>query len=389
MMPKTVPDYSETIIYKLCCLNSEIKDIYIGHTTNFTKRKNQHKTSSNNPNYPGYNTYVYKFIREHGGWDNWKMVQIEECDCKNKREAESFEQEYIEKLGATLNCVNPYAQCVENPEAYKQQWYEEHKNEILEKKKENYVANKPQFLEKMKEYAEAHKEEIKEYQQEYQKENKQKISATQKVYREAHKEEISQTLKDWRETNKDKIKEQRQQIVTCECGHQHTFGNKHAHLKTQFHIDYENAKNGIVKEDENTEEKMQQKKEEMKIKQKEYRDQHAEQIKQSKKKYNDTHKEKNAEQKQQYYKEHRDQILEQSKQYVEENKQKIKENQQKYYQAKKEQILEKQKTTFVCECGSTIRYAGISEHLRSGKHTSFMESKKANDLPDDALVQPA
>ena len=42
-MPKNPADYSETIIYKLVCKDSSIKEIYIGHTTNFVQRKNSHK----------------------------------------------------------------------------------------------------------------------------------------------------------------------------------------------------------------------------------------------------------------------------------------------------------------------------------------------------------
>jgi len=44
-MPKNPADYSETIIYKLVCKDSSIKDTYIGHTTNFVQRKNSHKIS--------------------------------------------------------------------------------------------------------------------------------------------------------------------------------------------------------------------------------------------------------------------------------------------------------------------------------------------------------
>ena len=43
-MPKENIDYSNTIIYKIRCKDINVSDIYIGHTTNFVKRKNQHKT---------------------------------------------------------------------------------------------------------------------------------------------------------------------------------------------------------------------------------------------------------------------------------------------------------------------------------------------------------
>ena len=88
-MPKTVPDYSNTIIYKLCCNNPEITDIYIGHTTNFIMRKNQHKNNCKNPNLRCYNYYVYQFIRENGGFDNWAMIEIVKVNCIDKKDSGS------------------------------------------------------------------------------------------------------------------------------------------------------------------------------------------------------------------------------------------------------------------------------------------------------------
>lgn len=126
-MPKTTTDYSNTIIYKLCCKDTTILDIYIGHTTNFTQRKNQHKTACCNENNKKYNQYVYQFIRDNGGWDNWSMILIKEHNLKNKREAESTEHYWIEQLGSKLNSNKPYAKCKEEPKNYKEIWYEEKK----------------------------------------------------------------------------------------------------------------------------------------------------------------------------------------------------------------------------------------------------------------------
>ena len=44
-MPKLAINYNNTHFYKLCCKDPTISDIYIGHTTDFTRRKNAHKTS--------------------------------------------------------------------------------------------------------------------------------------------------------------------------------------------------------------------------------------------------------------------------------------------------------------------------------------------------------
>jgi vacuolar-type H+-ATPase subunit I/STV1 len=215
--------------------------MYIGHTTNFSNRKNSHKICCNDINNKNYNRYVYQFIRDNGGWDNWCMIQIEERNCKDKREAESVEHECIKKLSATLNTNKPYAMCKENPKLYKQDWYEENKEQILQKAKENYEENKEQKLEYQKQYAEENKEQIKGYQEEYREKNKEKLSEQKKEYRAAHKEEAAETQKKWKEANKEKIKEQRAQIINCECGCQYTFGNKHRHLKSNIHTTYINS----------------------------------------------------------------------------------------------------------------------------------------------------
>ena len=47
-MPLTNIDFSKTIMYKICCKNLNIIDIYVGHTTDFKKRKYCHKSDCNN-----------------------------------------------------------------------------------------------------------------------------------------------------------------------------------------------------------------------------------------------------------------------------------------------------------------------------------------------------
>ena len=49
-MPKLQTDYSETIIYKLCCKDTTINQIYVGHTTNINNRKHNHKSNCCNSN---------------------------------------------------------------------------------------------------------------------------------------------------------------------------------------------------------------------------------------------------------------------------------------------------------------------------------------------------
>ena len=69
-----MPDYAKTIIYKL--INYDYPDlVYVGSTTNFTKRKQKHKESCLNEKSKKHNLKVYTNIRENDGWENWSMIK--------------------------------------------------------------------------------------------------------------------------------------------------------------------------------------------------------------------------------------------------------------------------------------------------------------------------
>src|SRR5689334_2203167 len=106
-MPKKDIDYSKALIYKLVCNDLEIKECYVGSTTDFTNRKWDHKTRCTNENGHGYNYRVYQFIRNNGGFDNWTMVQVESYPCETVLELRARERHWIEQLQATLNCKIP------------------------------------------------------------------------------------------------------------------------------------------------------------------------------------------------------------------------------------------------------------------------------------------
>ena len=103
-MPKDSIEYSNTIIYKIFCKDTSVNDIYVGHTTNFTKRKYQHKINCNS----GQKLRIYNVIRSYGGWENWDMIEIAKYNCKDAVEARIKENEHYNSLKATLNCVPPY-----------------------------------------------------------------------------------------------------------------------------------------------------------------------------------------------------------------------------------------------------------------------------------------
>jgi len=180
-MPRKPIDYSRTIIYKLCCKDPNIKDVYVGSTTDFRKRKSGHKSDCNNPNSKHHNVYVYQFIRENGGWQNWDMIMIKKyTKCESKLQCLKKERRYIEKLNTTLNITKP--------------------------------------LRTVKEYREDNKEILKQKTKIYREKNKEKIKEKGKKYWINNKVEITKRRNVYREKNKEKIKQYKNEKIKCECG---------------------------------------------------------------------------------------------------------------------------------------------------------------------------
>ncbi len=100
-------DYSNTIIYKITCKDPNITDKYVGHTIDFVKRRYAHSNNAQSEKSPNYNLKLYKFIRDNGGWNNWKMEIVNFYNCNNLREAKEKEQEHYVELQATLNSIEP------------------------------------------------------------------------------------------------------------------------------------------------------------------------------------------------------------------------------------------------------------------------------------------
>ena len=138
-MPKTPIDYSKSIIYKICCKDPEIKDIYIGSTTNFTKRKNQHKREVKSEGRQQSKYKIYQFIKNNGYWENWDMVMIEEYkDCESKLQLEKREREYYDLLKPTLNSQLPN-KTIDDGKKYQSEFYKKHIERIKERKKKKYT----------------------------------------------------------------------------------------------------------------------------------------------------------------------------------------------------------------------------------------------------------
>jgi len=237
-MPVNAINYSKTVIYKLYCINPDVKDFYIGHTTNFNQRKGHHKFNCNNNTKPSeHNRKVYQIIRDNGGFDNWKFAILQEAELNNKREAEQLERQWIEKLKPSCNFEISYGINKTNKEMdkYKQSWYQAHKPELLAKAKAHYEEHKEEKIEYQKKYYVENKDKIGDYNKKYQEENSELLKAQKKLYREKNTEMLKQGHKEWREKNKEKLQEQNSHKFDCECGMTYISKNKARHYRSKRH----------------------------------------------------------------------------------------------------------------------------------------------------------
>jgi hypothetical protein len=196
-MPRTEINYTNTVIYKIVCNDLTVTDLYVGHTTDFTKRKNAHKTNCNNANSKHYNLKVYKIIRENGGWVNWSMIEIEKFECTDANEAKARERYYLELLNAQLNSSIPGRS--------QKEYFEANKDDILLKQKQYQEANKDDRLLKQKQYQKANKEAITLKKKQHYEQNKDDILFKKKQYNEANKEAIALQKKQYYDKNKEEI----------------------------------------------------------------------------------------------------------------------------------------------------------------------------------------
>ena len=179
-MPKSIIGYSNTVIYKIVCNDENVDYIYVGSTTNFTKRKAGHKCSCNNETNEKHNQKKYIEIRNNGGWENFNMIEIEKYPCNDKREAEKREEDVKLELKANMNMIRSFL-CKDLKTNLKQ-----------------------------------------EYDKTYRKLNESKIKDDKRKYYEKNKKQ-----------NYDKNKNK---MFICECGSSVKLYSKHHHLKTKNHL---------------------------------------------------------------------------------------------------------------------------------------------------------
>jgi len=104
-MPKLPIDYNKCCIYKIEYIDNE-RLLYVGQTTNFSRRKGEHKRCCNDKKYTKHNYKLYQMIRENGGWEMFRMIEIEKYPCNDRREAEKRENEIMKSLKASMNSIH-------------------------------------------------------------------------------------------------------------------------------------------------------------------------------------------------------------------------------------------------------------------------------------------
>ena len=102
-MPRTDIDYSKTSFYRIVCRDLNIKDCYVGYTTDFRRRKSEHKRKSKLSILNGPDSMMYYFVGRNGGWDNFDMVLIKHQACEGSLDAHRIRLEYMEEFNAGLH----------------------------------------------------------------------------------------------------------------------------------------------------------------------------------------------------------------------------------------------------------------------------------------------
>ena len=222
-MPLKEINYDETHFYRIVCRDLKVKDCYVGHTTDFYSRKCRHKSNCNNTNQEHYKLYVYEFIRENGGWENWDMILIKTEKCNNELEARARERYYIEMFKSSLNSMKrPYTSAEEKRQA-SLDYYNEHREEILENHRIYYQENREERIAYKHNYYDRERDNILERKREKRLEN----------LEEERRKDREQYYK-----HKDKQLARDKEKVECECGAIISRGYIASHKKTSKHQQY-------------------------------------------------------------------------------------------------------------------------------------------------------
>jgi hypothetical protein len=181
-----MPDYSKGKIYKLTTPLSD--EVYYGSTIQLlSKRKGAHKGAFNAGNFKCKSSKLFEL-----SINDVEITLVENINCNSKEELLQRERFYIDNN----NCINKNNPIRTNKDEqeYKNKWYQQ---------------NKERIIEKTKQYNEDNKNNYKQYQKEWRQQNKNKCNEYIKEYYEENKNHFKQYKKEWYQQNKERLKEKR------------------------------------------------------------------------------------------------------------------------------------------------------------------------------------
>ena len=99
--------HSNTLLYELSCADPSLcRDSYIGMTSNLASCLRTHRGKYD---IPSSTRHLYRVIRESGGWSNWRITILEECEeGMSQREALARKRHYCKLRSPTLNNKVPF-----------------------------------------------------------------------------------------------------------------------------------------------------------------------------------------------------------------------------------------------------------------------------------------
>lgn len=210
-MPRTPIDYSKTVMYKIQCTEKP-ELVYVGHTTDFIRRQCEHRKVSRTTSSKSSHYKLYEMMRENGGWELFKMVQIKEFPCKNKREAMSEEDKCMIELKATLNTKSGVRRALTESDIKARkikhsEYHKQNREERLQKQKEYRINN----AEKIRAYEEANKDEMNRKQLIRYHDNKHLLNESRKEYAKQYREANQEKIRLYRELNREILNEKKRQ----------------------------------------------------------------------------------------------------------------------------------------------------------------------------------
>ncbi len=186
-----------SIIYQIKHKTESSYPCYVGSTCDLVSRMHSHKSCCHNKDSKKYHFYVYEFIRDFGGWNAWEFVTLASVNVSSKRQLHELESIFIKHFNAKLNVKIP----TRTPKQHRIDEKEKCKNQ--------------RTLSRLKQRENGNLARVKYYQN--------------------NREEIIEKNRIYYQENKTKIEARRREKIFCLCGCQVSRRERKKHLKTIRH----------------------------------------------------------------------------------------------------------------------------------------------------------